>query len=281
MDCNTIAQSLDWANDKLAGGDSPQLDAKLLLAHVLGQSTTYLFTWPEKTLSATEFNAFSDLIERRQHGEPIAYILGYQDFWTLHLKVSTATLIPRPETELLVEIALSKLNSSAKVCDLGTGTGAIALAIASERPDCHVLGLDRIGEAVELAKENAIANRVTNVSFIASDWFSRVENTQFDLIVSNPPYVEADSPFLQEGDVRFEPDSALIADNQGIADIDKITTTTAAYLKAGGWLMFEHGFEQGAAVRNLLLINGYEHIETFKDLNGLDRVTIGQRKACE
>ena len=281
MTSRTIAQSLDWATQVLQGGDSPKTDAKVLLAHVIDKTSTYLFTWPESIVSSDDFARFETLVRRRSLGEPVAYIIGYRDFWTLRLEVSTATLIPRPETELLVELAIDKISDGDQVCDLGTGTGAIALAIAAECKSSHVLGIDRIPEAVALATRNAKVNAITNAEFIQSNWFDAVGAQTFNVIVSNPPYVEPDSPYLTQGDVRFEPLSALTAEKAGLADIEFISQRASVHLKVGGWLLFEHGFEQGEAVARILLNNGYECIETFKDLNGLDRITVGKRKACE
>lgn len=260
------------------GHGSAAIDVKVLLCHVLDQPTSYLYTWPDRKLTAAQLAQFRQLFARRLQGEPVAYILGYRDFWTLRLSVSPATLIPRPETELLVEQALAVLpDKPCRVLDLGTGTGAIALAIASERADATVVGIDLMPEAVLLASRNAHDNQITNAHFIQSDWFDALSDMQpFDLIVSNPPYIDGADPHLQQGDVRFEPASALVADESGLADIRHIGATARTYLAASGWLMVEHGYDQGAAVRALWQRQGWGNISTQQDLAGLDRVTVAQ-----
>ena len=278
----TIACALQQAKEALAGGESPATDAKVLLAHVLGQTQTWLYTWSDKVLKDEELNRFRQLISERKTGRPVAHLTGNRDFWTLTLNVNPATLIPRPETELLVEKALELLPSEpCNVCDLGTGTGAVALALASERPDIQVTGTDRIEEAVDLAKQNAALNHITNVSFIVSHWFDALKDKQFDMLVTNPPYVESESHYLQQGDVRFEPLSALTAGEDGLDDIRLIISQASVCLKPGGWLLIEHGSEQGSAIRGLFNDSGYIMANTFADLAGLDRITIAKRPACE
>lgn len=278
----TLAEWLKWGSKVLASAqspneppsDSPQLDARLLLAHVLQVSSSYLYTWPEKTLNPQQIGQYQQLIAARHQGQPVAYLLGEREFWDLKLAVSPDTLIPRPETEVLVEAALQlDLPADARVLDLGTGTGAIALALASERPQWQITGVDRIAEAVELAKTNAQANQLV-VTFLQSHWFSQVSGC-FDLIVSNPPYVESDSPCLQQGDVRFEPLSALTAGQDGLDDIRHIIQQAPDYLRTGGVLMFEHGFKQGSAVSQLLREQGFEHTNSLPDLAGKSRITLG------
>lgn len=278
----TIAGALALAREMLIDGESPSTDAKVLLAHVLGQSHTYLFTWSDKTLTDEQREQFLQLVEQRQTGHPVAHLTGYRDFWTLRLQVNPSTLIPRPETELLVEKALELLPDEASaLCDLGTGTGAVALAIASERPQLYVTGIDKIDEAVTLAESNATLNNIRNVKFLPSHWFSSLEGLQFDMLVTNPPYVEECSEFLLHGDVRFEPRSALTAGEDGLDDIRFIITEARGYLKPGGWLLIEHGFEQGAAICQLYRQAGYTDAETFRDLAGLDRISVGRMPACE
>lgn len=280
----TIAHALAWAKSILAsaGSDSPSTDARLLLAHVLGKDQTYLYTWADKILSDRTYVDFQHLVNARQQGEPVAYLLGYRDFWTLRLAVNPSTLIPRPETELLVEHALGRLSEDvSSLCDLGTGTGAVALALASERPDISVTGVDKVAGAVQLARQNAIVNQLINVQFLQSDWFGALGNSQFNLIVSNPPYVEEGSPYLEEGDVRFEPRSALISGKDGLEDIRHIIGAAIPYLQAKGWLLLEHGYQQGKAIRGLFAHYGYTAVETVQDYAGLDRVTMGQRNTCE
>lgn len=276
----TIELLLKQAYGRLSGvSDTAQLDAQLLLAHVLNVSTSYFFTWPEKDVSPESCATFESLLVRREIGEPIAYILGEQDFWSLSLETSAHTLIPRPDTERLVEVALELLpNGADNVVDLGTGTGAIALALAQEWPHASVIGVDYQSEAVELAKRNAERNRINNVNFIQSDWFSSLtEKGPFDLIVSNPPYIDAEDEHLAQGDVRFEPLSALIADEHGLADIRHITAQAKEHLAHNGWLMFEHGYDQAKAVQELLVASGFEAVATFQDLGANDRVTVGRK----
>ena len=260
-----------------AGSQSPQIDAAVLLCYVLDKPRSYLLTWPEKTLDSEQSTAFEAVMRRRLAGEPVAYIVGEREFWSLPLKVAPHTLIPRPDTERLVELALDKIPSGpCSVLDLGTGTGAIALAIASERPDTQVTGIDLRPEAAQLASENSQNLQITNTRFLAGSWYSPLTaDERFAVIVSNPPYIDQADPHLDQGDVRFEPKSALVADEQGLADIRVISEQGRQHLQQGGWLLMEHGFEQGEAVRNILLELGYSQVSTAQDYAGLDRVTMG------
>lgn len=276
----SIAAILAIAQQKLASSDTPRLDAEVLLGFVLRQDRAYLYTWPERELAIDEQQHFMTLLERRVRGEPIAYLSGYRDFWNFSLQVNDSTLIPRPETELLVELALQHLpETSCDVLDLGTGSGAIVLALATERQAWQVFGCDLSSDAVKLASRNAHALGVSQVHFFQSYWFDKVAKKDFDLIVSNPPYIDDADEHLRQGDVRFEPRSALVAGKQGFADLEWITDQARTYLRSGGWLMLEHGFSQGEQVRNFMRQCGYETVETFRDLADCERVTLGQWQA--
>jgi release factor glutamine methyltransferase len=259
--------------------DSPtaRLDAELLLAAALGKSRSYLHTWPERIVSSEAALTFADYLQRRRSGEPVAYILGQQGFWKLDLEVAPHTLIPRPDTELLVEAALQLLPATpAKVLDLGTGSGAIALALASERPAWHVTAVDRVLEAVALAERNRQRLHLSNATVMSSHWFSALENHRFQLIISNPPYIADADPHLVAGDVRFEPASALVAGVDGLEDLRLIIVQAPGHLEAGGWLMLEHGYDQALAVRDLLLTQGFEDVHSRKDLGGHERISLGR-----
>lgn len=270
-----IEQALQQTERLADVSDSARLDLELLLCDVLQQSRSYLFTWPERELTTHQQSQFEAAVARREKGEPVAHITGRQAFWTLDLEVTPDTLIPRPDTETLVEQALALLDDGdRRVADLGTGTGAIALALASERPGWQVTGCDRVAGAVALAQRNAQRLDIGNVDFVEGSWLEPLQG-MFDMIVSNPPYIDPDDEHLVQGDVRFEPRSALTADEQGMADIRHIATQARGYLKPSGWLLFEHGYDQGARARSLLQALGYTQISTVQDLGARDRVTLG------
>lgn len=274
---NSIANLTFQGHQLLAKtSDSAKLDVEILLSFVLKKERSYLLTWPENKLSDEQLLEFISLLSRRAEGEPIAYLVGVKEFWSLSFAVSKSTLIPRPDTETLIELILD-LHADDKVLtclDLGTGTGAIALALASEKPLWQIDALDFNIEAVSLAQYNANNLSLTQVSIYQSDWFDSVdENKKFDLIVSNPPYIDDNDVNLTQGDVRFEPKSALVASEQGLADIKHIANKARFFLNANGQLYFEHGFEQGLEVRNILTSLGYKHAQTVRDLNGHERVT--------
>lgn len=270
----TIQEALQRAMASLPG-DSPKLDAEVLLGFVLGQSRTYLYTWPERELSATQQSLLEELVARRASGTPVAYLVGEREFWSLPLQVNEHTLIPRPETELLVEQALARLPRSGRALDLGTGTGAIALALVSERPDAEIWAVDASLEALKVARAN-VERLGLPVQLVHSDWFAQVSGQRFHLIVSNPPYIAEADPHLGQGDVRFEPLTALASGRDGLADIRQIVARAPAHLHPGGWLLFEHGYDQGAPVRELLTRAGFSGVETVQDYGGNDRVTLGQ-----
>jgi len=274
----TLQSLLDSA--ELPDSPTPRLDAELLLAAALGKPRSYLRTWPEQEPDAAQQAAFAAMLERRRGGEPVAYILGHQGFWSLDLEVAPHTLIPRPDTELLVETALQLAPATPlRVLDLGTGSGAIALALASERGGWRVTGVDRIPEAVELAERNRRRLGLGNAEFRQSSWFDALAGERFGLIVSNPPYIAAGDRHLGEGDVRFEPLSALVAGADGLDDIRQVVGEAPSHLEDGGWLLLEHGYDQAEAVRGLLAAAGFEALQSRRDLGGHERISLGQWSA--
>jgi len=277
QEIDTIAKAVAYAEQQLDQiSDSPKLDGQILLAHVLNKPRSYLYTWPELPLSDVHKQAFDNFLAKRVEGEPIAYLVGYKEFWSLTLKVSPATLIPRPDTEVLVEAVLENHQQESISClDLGTGTGAIALALASECKHWQINAVDFNDDAVELAKQNAKKHLLTNVSIFQSNWFSNIPaGKKYQIVVSNPPYIDPSDHHLDEGDVRFEPKSALVASNHGLADIERIIIAAKRFLIDGGYLYFEHGFDQASAVQALFLDNEYCNIQTRKDYNGNDRISF-------
>lgn len=261
---------------------TPRLDAELLLSYVLGKDRLYLFSHPEVVLTKIEYQQWQIFIEKRQKKIPIAYLLGQKEFWNLRLEVNEHTLIPRPETEMLVELVLKYCEGGheklpLQCLDLGTGSGAIALALAKEKSNWKITATDISQEALNVAKRNAHNNNIDNVCFIQSDWFSSIEN-KFDIIVSNPPYLTEDDVHLLTEEICHEPRSALVATNNGLADIEKIIQEARDYLNADGYLFLEHGCDQGAAVREVFSCYQYQWAATFQDLSKRDRVTVGKFK---
>ncbi|KQR11572.1 MULTISPECIES: peptide chain release factor N(5)-glutamine methyltransferase [Xanthomonas] len=252
-------------------------DAEPLLLHALGRDRAWLFAHGRDPVPPTIAQAFDALVQRRQAGEPVAYLTGSRGFWTLDLAVSTATLIPRADTEALVELALERLDQAParRVADLGTGSGAIALAIASERPQAQVIATDASAAALAIAQRNADSHRLSNVECRQGSWFVPLAGERFDLIASNPPYIAAGDPHLAQGDLRYEPASALASGSDGLDDIRSIVADAPAHLRAGGWLLLEHGWDQGPAVAELLRTRGFAQVATHQDLEQRDRVTLG------
>jgi release factor glutamine methyltransferase len=276
----TIIASL-LRNAELPDSPTARLDVELLLAAALGKPRSFLHTWPERIVSTEAAVTFAAYVERRRTGEPVAYILRQQGFWKLDLEVAPHTLIPRPDTELLVEAALelhagTPSLAPVSVLDLGTGTGAIALALANERPAWNVTAVDRVPEAVALAERNRQRLHLDNVKVLTSHWFSALEGQRFELIISNPPYIASADPHLAAGDVRFEPSSALVAGVDGLDDLRLIIAQAPSHLEAGGWLLLEHGYDQAAAVRDLLANQGFERVHSRKDLGDHERISIGR-----
>ena len=256
-------------------------DAELLLLHVLRQPRSWLFAHADDVPGMDVQTAFSALLERRAAGEPGAYLTGRRGFWSLGLGGAPGTLVPRPGTELLVELALRRLppDVACRVADLGTGSGAIALAIASERQRTRVVATDASADALAVARRNAQHHAIGNVAFVHGDWLAPLAGQCFDLIVSNPPYIEAADPHLAQGDLRFEPAAALASGADGLDAIRRIVRDARTHLEPGGWLLFEHGWNQSAAVRALLADAGYTGVFTAQDLEQRDRVSGGRRSA--
>lgn len=263
------------------GIEDAQLEAEILLAHSLGVSRSYLFTWPDNSPSDVQSAKFADCLSRRCLHEPIAYITGKREFWSIQLEVSTATLIPRPETELLVETALThgdSLSGSVKLADLGTGSGAIALALAQERAGWEVTGVDISAEALVVAKRNADQLQLNNVTFYQGDWCDALQAGDYDMIISNPPYIsEAEWPIYANG-LRYEPRSALVSGGDGLDAIREISRAAGHYLKNNGILLIEHGFRQASSVQSIFAAEGYDNVHSLVDLSGNERVTVGTYK---
>jgi release factor glutamine methyltransferase len=271
----TIKQALLEGQQFITHSDTQALDAELILLHSLNAHRNLLFTDPEKVLTDEQEQTFRAYLQRRQLGEPVAYIIGEQGFWDLTLNVAPHTLIPRADTESLIDWVIEQGLQPKRILDLGTGTGAIALTLAKEFPQACVLGVDLIPQAVELANANKEKNLIPNVQFLQSSWFENVPDEPFDLIVSNPPYIDEMDEHLSKGDVRFEPASALIAKNQGLADLQHIAQASKPYLSAGGCLLMEHGWQQAQSVCEYLQTCGYKNTGSGKDLAGQWRFTYG------
>jgi len=272
-----VAELLREAAARLPGDDARH-EAEQLLIHVLGVERAWLFAHATDTVDEDSRQRFELLLTRRAEGHPLAYLLGRRGFWTLDLQVNTATLIPRPETELLVEQALARLpaDDMVRVADMGTGSGAIALSIASERPLATVMATDLLGPALAVAVKNAQAHGLDNVWFRRGHWYAALGADRFDMIVSNPPYIAAGDPHLAQGDLRFEPPPALASGTDGLDAIREIIAGAHEHLVAGGWLLLEHGWDQGEAIRALLVQAGFDEAQTVQDMEQRDRVTLGR-----
>lgn len=273
-----INDVLKWAKQQLQASDTAALDAEILLAHLLKMNRAQLYIHSNQIVDAQLSKSFEQLINRRLIGEPVAYIVGYQEFWSLSFKVTPDTLIPRPETECLVECALAKLpvDKGCKIVDLGTGSGAVALAIASERPHWTIMATDKMPAALAIAQENAQRLQISNVNFKQSNWCEALGDEKFDAIISNPPYINANDQYWRANINLFEPITALLADDAGLADLHIIIQQASQHLKPDGWLMLEHGYDQSNIIQQMLVQYGYRIIETKRDLANIERVVVAK-----
>ncbi len=266
------------AKSLAASSDSATLDAEILLSHTLNKDRSYLRSWPEQTLTPEQLDMFNDYLEQRLQGMPIAYIIGYREFWSRNFIVNPSVLIPRHDTELLVELSLKRIprNTALKIIDLGTGSGIIAITLAAERPKTEVFACDINEQALSTARLNAKKHHTSRIRFYQSDWFDAIPETHFDFIISNPPYIAPEDPHLQTGDLRFEPQNALVAPKQGLQYLSCIIESSRQHLNHKGYLIVEHGYDQKVQVKSLFNQHGYHHVETYLDLGGNPRVTCGQ-----
>ena len=278
MNAATLRELLaDAARQLIPVSDTPRLDAEILLAAALNRPRSYLFTWPERLPEPEQAACFAAWLQRRLTGEPLAYLLGRREFWSLELDVTPDTLIPRPETELLVELTLQHLPADrpVAVADLGTGSGAIALALAMERPQARIVATDCSAAALAVARRNAQRLGINHVQFRQGDWYQPLAGERFDLIAANPPYIAADDGHWQRGELRFEPKIALVAGINGLDALRIIIDQAPLYLKAHGWLWLEHGYDQGEIVSMLLRERGYVAVSDYCDSAGISRVSGG------
>ncbi|NOQ93757.1 MAG: peptide chain release factor N(5)-glutamine methyltransferase [Methylophaga sp.] len=271
-----IADALKHGCITLKNSESPDIDSQLLLCHILICGSNYLHTWPEKELSSEQQQQFDELIIQRQQGKPVAQLTGQRGFWSLDLKVTEDTLIPRPDTELLVSLALEKVTSNMRVADLGTGTGAIGLSLAQEVSNIRVFASDASWQAIEVAKYNAVQHQLSNVQFWNGSWLDAIADKALDMVVSNPPYIKSDDAHLLQGDVRFEPMTALASGADGLEDIRQIIVQAKRCLKPTSWLLIEHGYDQAQQVMTLFTEAGFITVSSHKDYGDNDRVVMGQ-----
>jgi release factor glutamine methyltransferase len=280
---HTIDHILRQAMITLAASPTPRLDAEVLVMHVTGLTRAQLITHAKETLSPEQERSLDDLLARRMRGEPVGYLTGKREFWSMELRITPDVLIPRPETELLVEQALLHIPKDAiwTIADLGTGSGAIALAIAKERPRCRIIATDASQAALAVARANAQRLGIQNVEFRQGEWFAPLTGIKFDIIVSNPPYVAGGDPHLAEGDVRFEPRAALVAGPDGLDAIREIANAAHTALKPGGWLLIEHSYDQAGNIAKLLTLSRYSDVGLYRDLSARPRVTAACRDRHE
>lgn len=274
----SVRQLLDSAAD--LPGASARLDAEVLLCHCLGKSRSYLYGWPEAEVEQGQGQHYLDLLRARRKGHPVAHLTGTREFWSLSLAVNEHTLIPRSDTETLVQWALElPLPAHSSVADLGTGSGAIALALATERPEWQLLATDFSAGALQVANANAVQLQVHNISLVRCSWLAALATAQFDLLVSNPPYIASGDSHLREGDLRFEPETALCAGKDGLEALRVIVNQAPLALRSGGWLLLEHGYDQADAVQALLIDAGFEAVASRRDLAGQYRASGGRWRA--
>ena len=272
----TLREWRVWLREQLAAGESPEIDTDVLLCHILAKPRSFILAWPEYELSEAEQAGLRMLTKRRQAGEPIAHLTGEREFWSLNLKVSPDTLIPRPDTEIIIEAALARLpDAPATLADLGTGTGAIALALKSERPQDTIYAVEFNANAAALARLNSERLSLA-IDVRQGSWFEPLAGLKFDMLLSNPPYIDGADPHLQEGDVRFEPASALVAEETGMADLRHLIRQAPDYLNDNGWLLLEHGWQQAALVRDYFTEQGFKAVATLCDYGENERITLAQ-----
>ena len=274
----TITTLIAEAQQSLKNFASARLDAELLLCKVMQCKRTTIYAYPEKNIPAKQATQFKSLVHQRQRGRPIAHLTHEKEFWLLKLSINAATFIPRPETECLIHHALKMIPTDTEftILDLGVGSGSIALALAHERPNCHVTALDISDQALKTAQQNAAKHQINNIDFLLSDWYQALPPTQFDMIVSNPPYIQQHDIHLLSNDIRFEPRIALVAGTDGMQSIDHILTRALEYLSDNGYILIEHGYKQKQLVQNAFYRNGFQAVTTCKDLAGHDRITYGR-----
>ena len=274
----SIKNNLRLANTQLIASESCHLDCEVILAYVLNKNRSYLRAWPEKILSQEQQQRFECLVKQRLSGKPIAYIMGEREFWSRLFYVTPEVLIPRPDTELLIEVVLATLQHDLPlhIADLGTGSGIIAICLALEYPNANITAIDKSKTALSIAKKNAQRHQCTNITFSQGNWLEKTPKTLFDIIISNPPYIDSADEHLSVGDVQFEPKSALVSARKGMQDIEVITVQAKSFLKPKGFLLLEHGYQQSNDVKTLLELRGYSHIKQFKDIQGHLRATLCQ-----
>jgi len=258
--------------------DSPRLDAELLLVHILGKNRSFVYSHSETLLSSEQIDHYEHLLQRRHGGEPLAYLIESKEFWSLPISVTQQVLVPRPETELLVELALACFlpKQTIRVADLGTGSGAIAIALAHERPHWQLVATDISKSALKIARKNAKALALQNINFLSGHWFAPLKNLRFDLIICNPPYIDSCDPHLDRPELGYEPRQALVSEDHGLGDIKHIIKKAPHHLVRNGFLILEHGYNQGASVRKLFEQRGFSAVSSRRDLSGQERASIAQ-----